>query len=525
MRLPTWNDLSLRTRLMTTFAAVVILSSLVGAFAVVQLGRVNANNANVTRRALPSVSALRNIGLATARFRMATLQFVAASKAEQAAASERMDKALEAIEHEQKLYEPLIASTFEKQTYNEFMSAWSDYMMAHATALGLVAEGHAVQARAVMAGEAQTQFDAASARLGALIEQNRLNAEAAQATSEAIAHSARWWVVALMLGVLVVSGGLAWVVVGGVNRLLDRVASDIAGSAETLIAAATETSRASEALSRSASDQASSLDEATGTMAQISTTTRTNARHAHDADALVTEADTLIRSSNVALEAMVTSMAGIEDASSRVTRIIRTIDEIAFQTNILALNAAVEAARAGEAGMGFAVVADEVRTLAQRSAQAAKETEALIEESIARTGEGAARVQDVARGISSITGSVSQLEALVGEVQEASRQQSAGIAQVSQAIGNVERGTQATAATAEETAFASAALNGHAETSMVVVGRLARLVERARAAVAGRPAKGGNTRTVTKASKRAASHTRPARTARPRSRNPLRRAS
>ena len=163
--------------------------------------------------------------------------------------------------------------------------------------------------------------------------------------------------------------------------------------------------------------------------------------------------------------------------------------------------------------MGFAVVADEVRTLAQRSARAAKDTEGLIEASIARTGEGAARVEDVARVISSITGSVSQLEALVGDVREASRQQSEGIAQVSQAIVQMERVTQTTAATAEETAFASAALNGHAETSMVVVGRLAGLVERARAAVAGRTAKGANHDGQDRRRGRrsgAASHTRPA---------------
>ena len=120
MRFISWNDCSLRTRLMTTFTAVVVLSSVVGVFAVLQLGRVNATTANVTRRTLPSVRALGSIGLATARFRMATLQFVAASEAERASASEGMDKALAAIEHEQKLYEPLIASEFEEQTYNAF---------------------------------------------------------------------------------------------------------------------------------------------------------------------------------------------------------------------------------------------------------------------------------------------------------------------------------------------------------------------------------------------------------------------
>jgi methyl-accepting chemotaxis protein/methyl-accepting chemotaxis protein-1 (serine sensor receptor) len=138
--------------------------------------------------------------------------------------------------------------------------------------------------------------------------------------------------------------------------------------------------------------------------------------------------------------------------------------------------------------LGFAVVADEVRTLAQRSARAAKDTEGLIEESIARTGDGAARVHEVARMITSITGSMARLETLVGDVREASRQQSDGIAQVSRAIVQIERVTQTTAATAEETAATSATLNGHAETSMVVVARLAALVERARTALAGEPA-------------------------------------
>ena len=289
-----------------------------------------------------------------------------------------------------------------------------------------------------------------------------------------------------MLGVLVVSGGLAWVVVGGVNRLLNRVTADIGGSAETLIAAATDASRASEALSRSASNQATSLDEASSTMAEISATTRTNVRHAHDADALVTEADTLIRSSNVALEAMVTSMAGIEDASSRVTRIIRTIDEIAFQTNILALNAAVEAARAGEAGAGFAVVAEEVRRLAQRSAQAARDTATLIEESSDRAREGTTRLAHVSEAVAAFTRQMSGVQALVQTIRTSSDEQLSGIDQVSRSVQGMTQTTQAAAASAEASATAGDRLSTQAEAARLQSRQLDALVRgrRVRAAAA-----------------------------------------
>ncbi len=320
---------------------------------------------------------------------------------------------------------------------------------------------------------------------------------------------------------------IAFVITRSVTRPLAATAHQLAFTAREVVSTVSQVSAAAQSLAQGASEQAASLVETSASMEEMASMTRRNADHAAQAATLVTDVSRQVDESNAAFSGMVASMSAIRESSDKVSRIIKTIDEIAFQTNILALNAAVEAARAGEAGMGFAVVADEVRTLAQRSARAAKDTEGLIEESIARTGEGAARVEDVARVISSITGTVSQLEALVGDVREASRQQSEGIAQVSQAILQMERVTQTTAATAEETAFASAALNGHAETSMVVVGRLATLVERARAAVAGKTAKSGTTagKSVARAPKRAAPQTAPARPARPRSRNPLRRAS
>jgi methyl-accepting chemotaxis protein len=231
-----------------------------------------------------------------------------------------------------------------------------------------------------------------------------------------------------------------------------------------------------QSLSQGATEQAASLEETSASMEEMASMTRKNAENAQRAAALVTDVATQVDESNAALTDMVASMASIKESSNKVAKIIKTIDEIAFQTNILALNAAVEAARAGEAGMGFAVVADEVRNLAQRSAQAAKDTAVLIEESITRSNEGAGKVEQVAKAIGTITGSVAQVKGIVQEVREASQQQTQGIDQVSQAIAQMEKVTQTTAATAEESAAASEELNAQAEASMHTVRDLEQMV-------------------------------------------------
>jgi methyl-accepting chemotaxis protein len=297
-------------------------------------------------------------------------------------------------------------------------------------------------------------------------------------------ESARWR--ALVVSGLAWAGALAIAlyISRTISGPLSATARQLAASAQELVASASGVAAAASTLSRGACDQAASLEETSTSMEEMASMTSRNADHAAQAAEVVTDVARQVHESSAAFGGMVASMAALRESSDKVSRIIKTIDEIAFQTNLLALNAAVEAARAGEAGMGFAVVADEVRTLAQRSARAAKDTEALIEESLARTGDGAAKVEAAARAIGTIGGAVSRLETLVGGVREASRQQAEGIAQVSQAIVQMEKVTQTVALTAEQTAVASAKLNGQAKTSMVVVGRLAALVERARAAAA-----------------------------------------
>jgi methyl-accepting chemotaxis protein len=169
-------------------------------------------------------------------------------------------------------------------------------------------------------------------------------------------------------------------------------------------------------------------------------------------------------------------MEAIKVSSDDIAKIIKTIDEIAFQTNILALNAAVEAARAGEAGMGFAVVADEVRNLAQRSAQAAKETAGKIEGAIAKTSQGVEISATVAQTLKDIVTKVRQVDELVAEVASASREQTQGISQINSAVSQMDKVTQSNAASAEESAAAAQELNSQAAAMKESVNKLLELV-------------------------------------------------
>jgi len=283
----------------------------------------------------------------------------------------------------------------------------------------------------------------------------------------------------LIMGVFAASMLLAVVVrwvVKGILTTLRAATHDLAQGAQHVASASAQVASSSQSLSQGATEQAASLEQTSASMEEIASMTRMNAENTHQAAGMMADAEKQVHGANAALSAMVASMSAIKESSDKVSKIIKTIDEIAFQTNILALNAAVEAARAGEAGMGFAVVADEVRTLAQRSAQAAKDTAVLIEESIAKANDGNQKVGLVTSAIAAITDSSVKAKGLIDEVSVASRQQSQGIEQVSQAIAQMEKVTQTNAASAEESAAVSEELSAQAEEASSVVKRLMDLV-------------------------------------------------
>jgi len=290
-------------------------------------------------------------------------------------------------------------------------------------------------------------------------------------------HATVEWMTWLILAVSVVGGGaLVFFVVRGVNAALLQVVTELSEGAEQVGSAAAQLATSSQSLAQGSSEQAASLEETSAATEELTSMTRKNAENSQSAAGVMGIVDGQVQEGNRTLGEMVASMNEISTSSEKISKIIKVIDEIAFQTNILALNAAVEAARAGEAGMGFAVVADEVRNLAQRSAQAAKDTAALIEESVAKSSHGSASLQKVAEVVHSITDSSSQVKMLVDEVNLGSQEQARGIEQISRSVSQMDQVTQTTAANAEQSASASEELSAQAEAMNHIVLQLRTLV-------------------------------------------------
>jgi methyl-accepting chemotaxis protein/methyl-accepting chemotaxis protein-1 (serine sensor receptor) len=324
----------------------------------------------------------------------------------------------------------------------------------------------------VLKPAAKRQNDAA---LTIIDIQKKRFSDASKGAEDAISIS-RWTVgVLFTLGALV--GVVLTLVVGQINRALRNSVVEMAEAATQIASAASQVSNTSQSQAQGASEQAAMIEETSAATTEISSMAQRAAESSKTTAEIVARSQEGFRQTNSSLASLEGAMAGINESSEKISQIIKVIDGIAFQTNILALNAAVEAARAGEAGMGFAVVADEVRSLAQRSAQAAKDTGSLIEESIDRAKQGQTRVNEVVEAIRSITAETFQIKNLVDETRDGSMEQTRGLDQISRAIMQMEQVTQTNAAGAEEGAAAAEQLNAQAEMMKEVVESLRVMVD------------------------------------------------
>jgi methyl-accepting chemotaxis protein len=305
----------------------------------------------------------------------------------------------------------------------------------------------------------------------------RQNRDLAATSAASREKSSRTRNLAIVLTIVALGvGAVVFGLVHKANVALQRLSARMSESAENVSQAASHVSKASASLADGASRQAASLEETSASTEEILSITRKNADHALQVAGLMQQSADGAGEVNQSLDRMVAQMKEIDTSSNKIARIIKVIDEIAFQTNILALNAAVEAARAGEAGLGFAVVADEVRNLAQRCTQAARDTTGLIEESIETSRDGNSRLDQMAGSVRAMTDNAGRVKCLVDEVNQGSQEQARGMEQIARAVLQMQQVTQTTAGNAEQGASSGKELNGHADSLRALVHEMREMV-------------------------------------------------
>jgi methyl-accepting chemotaxis protein len=328
---------------------------------------------------------------------------------------------------------------------------------------------------------ASGQLDAASAKVKA----------SSTETMNAVSANNQVMVGGIIVAILVGSF-LALIIVRSLTGAITRIAASLLAGSQQTAAAAAQVSSASQSLAQGASEQAAAIEETTSSVEEMASMTKQNASNANEAKNLAASTKADAEKGTQAMVRMSQAIDDIKQSSDKTAKIVKTIDEIAFQTNLLALNAAVEAARAGEAGKGFAVVAEEVRNLAQRSAEAAKNTASMIEESVKNSNNGVQISKEVGDSLTEIGEAARKVNDLIGEIAAASNEQSQGIDQISTAVGQMDQVTQQNAANAEESAAASEELSAQAEELNKMVAELS-----AMAGGSGKAVSGGSSR-VTK---------------------------
>ncbi|HBE79661.1 MAG TPA: hypothetical protein DDW65_18070 [Firmicutes bacterium] len=277
--------------------------------------------------------------------------------------------------------------------------------------------------------------------------------------------------ICLILGVIG-----AVLITRSITKPVNKIVVGLTESSNQVASASVQLSVAAQQLSSGSAEQATSIEETSSTLQETSSMLHQNVVNTKQAAQLSEQTNDSADKGSNEMDEMMNSIQEIKKSSDQIAKIIKVIDDIAFQTNILALNAAIEAARAGEAGMGFAVVAEEVRNLAQRSAQAAKDTTAIIETNIELSGKGVSVAERVRAALNEITIKAKKVHELMNEISAATEEQAQGVEQVNKAMSQMENVTQQNAASAEESASASEELNAQSEGMKKIVRELSQIV-------------------------------------------------
>jgi methyl-accepting chemotaxis protein len=375
-----------------------------------------------------------------------------------------------------KQYEDAITSAEDRRNFEALKQLRDAFLSSKTEYFELARSGKADEAADVLIKKVEPAFQSCKEQMVLVLKWNEDVATSVANEMVATGRHARVLTLSVAAMSVLVAVALAWVIIRGTNRVLRQIATTLSEASSQVSASATQVSSASQSLAEGSSEQAASLEETSASLEEISSMTKRNSESADKARAISNESSQATEVGTRQMGEMVEAMGAIKSSSDNIAKIIKTIDEIAFQTNILAPNAAVEAARAGEAGAGFAVVANEVRALAQRAAQAARETTEKIDDSIAKSSKGMEISARVAEGLTQITDKTRNVNELVNEIATASKEQNQGLGQITTAVSQMDQVTQSNAGSAEETAAAAEELNAQAMALLETVSELNKLV-------------------------------------------------
>ena len=514
-------NMRMASKLGLGFALVSFLTLALGTISLWQMRQMHASTQAVTQLAMPSVvdvGSLRTLwnGLRRAEAGILNVNSVA----EVQGYAGQIQKALEQIQAHERSFTALPRSAQEREVMDSYLQLRSDYLKAHQAFLQLALnKDYSQQEADLVLGDEVTNFYVGSAeplfvqlleRLVTLADLSQTQARTAEEAATRSFDFATIWVLAGMALSALSAAVLGWLITravtvpadqavraarsiaqgdltqhipaGGNDEMgrllqelaamrnsLEHVVADVRRNADGVSSASEQIALGNTDLSGRTEEQASALQQTAASMEQMAATVRHNADSAAQANQLARNASQVAERGGEVVAQVVTTMQEIDASSHRIADIIGVIDAIAFQTNILALNAAVEAARAGEQGRGFAVVAGEVRSLAQRSAEAAKEIKGLIEASVNSVQTGSAQVEQAGASMHNIVASVRRVTDLMGEITAATNEQREGFVQVNQAVSNLDQMTQQNAALVEQSSAAASAMHEQAQRLMQTV--------------------------------------------------------
>ncbi|MGN1056638.1 MAG: methyl-accepting chemotaxis protein [Comamonas sp.] len=499
------KNLKISTRLSAAFAVLVAVLLAVAGVAATQLAAMHQTQQRITDNILVSVQLINRLNTDLAKARLLELRHVYNESLSYKENIEREMTALQAEMDQIKTeYVPLINTPQEQNLYNTLLEQRKEYVQLMQTLFTVSRSGDSEKAREVLGGRSLELFNLSTKTLMDVIAMKNAQSASEVAGAQRVYDRALIMLAAVGIGAVLLAIVAAVWIIRSIQRPLrsavdvaDRVAQGdltadiqvhskdelglllaalqrmqqslvqtvqtVRTGAEGVASASNQIAMGNADLSSRTEEQASALEETAASMEELGSTVRQNADNARQANQLALNASSVASEGGEVVGQVVDTMRGINESSRKIADIIGVIDSIAFQTNILALNAAVEAARAGEQGRGFAVVAGEVRNLAQRSSEAAKEIKGLITDSVERVEQGSQLVDKAGHTMSEVVASIRRVTDIVGEISAASTEQSQGVAQVGEAVTQMDQTTQQNAALVEESAAAADSLRKQAQ--------------------------------------------------------------